>query len=234
MSNIIKNIEGEVICVIYILSVFIISIPFYKINSEYSRKVIHILLGNFYFIALLYFTEWYFTCLGPFIFIFVNYFSVKYRYIKLMLRNPKKLRRGREKDGGEGIGGGSDYGTVYYAISLTLITIYSWKNNKPEIGLCPFLSMAFGDGLAGVLGSSIKSHTFIIFESKKSVVGCSTMFLTCFFIYEIYFLYFEINKGIIKAFFMGIISMILEAISPNSTDNLTVPLADLILMCFLY
>jgi len=224
MSNILLNIEGEIICLLFIISVFIISIPFYKINAEYSRKVIHIMLSIFYFIALLYFTEWYFACFGPFVFIFVNYFSVKYRYIKLMLRNQKKFENG----------GQEDYGTVYYAISLTLLTMYSWKINKPEIGLCPFLSMAIGDGFACVFGSCIKSPTFIIFESKKSLVGCFTMFFSCFLIYEIFFLYFDINKGIIKAFFMGIISMILEMISPYSTDNLTVPIVDLILMNFLY
>ena len=224
MSYIIQNIEGEIICVLFMISVFIISIPFYKLNAEYSRKVIHIMLSIFYFIALLYFTEWYFACFGPFVFIFVNYFSVKYRYIKLMLRNQKKFENG----------GQEDYGTVYYAISLTLLTMYSWKINKPEIGLCPFLSMAIGDGFACVFGSCIKSPTFIIFESKKSLVGCFTMFFSCFLIYEIFFLYYDINKGIIKAFFMGINSMILEMISPYSTDNLTVPIVDLILMNFLY
>ena len=224
MSNIIQNIEGEIICFLYILSIFIISIPFYKISAEYSRKVIHIMLGFFYFIALLYFTEWYFASFGPFIFIFVNYFSVKYSYIKLMLRNKKKLNTG----------GYNDYGTVYYAMSLTIITLYSWKINKPEIGICPFLSMAFGDGFAGVFGSSIKSKTFIIFESKKSLIGCFTMFFICFLVYEIFFFYFDINKGIIKAFFMGIISMMLEVASPYSTDNLTVPIVDLILMSFFY
>jgi dolichol kinase len=170
MSNIIQNIEGEIICFLYILSIFIISIPFYKISAEYSRKVIHIMLGFFYFIALLYFTEWYFASFGPFIFIFVNYFSVKYSYIKLMLRNKKKLNTG----------GYNDYGTVYYAMSLTIITIYSWKINKPEIGICPFLSMAFGDGFAGVFGSSIKSKTFIIFESKKKF---NRMFYYVFYLF---------------------------------------------------
>ena len=123
MSNIKLNIEGEIISFLFILSSFILSIPFYKINPEYSRKVIHIMLGNFYFIALFYFTEWYFACFGPFVFIFVNYFSVKYRYIKLMLRYNKKDEKGKIHN---------DYGTVYYAVSLTIITMYSWKIKKPE------------------------------------------------------------------------------------------------------
>ena len=225
MSKIKVNIEGEIISFIFILSSFILSIPFYKINPEYSRKVIHIMLGLFYFIALFYFTDWYFACFGPFIFIFVNYFSVKYRYIKLMLRHNKKDDKGKIIN---------DYGTVYYAISLTIITIYSWKINKPEMGICPFLSMAFGDGFACVIGSSLKSSYKIIFGAKKTLIGCLTMFFTCFLINQIFFFYYEINKGFIKAFFLGIVSMILEAFSPYSTDNLTVPVGNLILMTFLY
>ena len=223
MSEIIKNIEGEIISLLFILSVFIISIPFYKINQEYSRKVIHIMLGNFYFIALFYFTEWYFACLGPLLFIFVNYFSVKFNCIKLMLRN-KKNKKGKIEN---------DYGTVYYAFSLTVITIYSWKIKKQEIGLCPFLSMAFGDGFACVFGSNIKSPYKIIFGAKKSLVGSFTMFITCFLIYELFFLYYDIDLGFIKAFFIGIISTILEAFSPYNTDNLTVPIGNLILISFL-
>ena len=223
MSIIIQNIEGEIISLLFILSVFIISIPFYKINQEHSRKVIHIMLGNFYFIALLYFTEWYFACFGPLLFIFVNYFSVKFNFIKLMLRN-KKNKKGKIVH---------DYGTVYYAFSLTVITIYAWKIRKPEIGLCPFLSMAFGDGLACVFGSNIKSPYIIIFGAKKSLVGSLSMFLTCFLIYELFFSYYNINYGIIKAIFIAIISTVLEAFSPCNTDNLTVPIGNLILISFL-
>ena len=225
MSNIETNIKGEIMSFTFILFSFIFSFPFYKINPEYSRKVIHIMLGSFYFIALFYFSDWYFACFGPFVFIFVNYFSVKYRYIKLMLRHNKKTKNGEIY---------YDYGTVYYAISLTIITIYSWKIKKPEIGLCPFLSMAFGDGFACVIGSSIKSPSIFIFESKKSLIGSFTMFFITFLIYNIFFWYYNINMGMIKAFFMGIISMLLEAISPYATDNLTVPIGNLILISFLF
>ena len=224
MSNLKINIEGEIISLLFILLVFILAIPFYRINPEYSRKEIHIMLGNFYFIALFYFTEWYFAFLGPFIFIFINYFSVRYRYIKLMLRHRQKNTEDKIY---------YDYGTVYYAISLTILTIYSWKIKKPEIGLCPFLSMAFGDGFACILGSNIKSPFYIIFGTKKSLIGCFTMFFTCFLIYEIFFYYYDINLGIVKAIFMGIISMLLEMFSPYSTDNLTVPIGNLILISFL-
>ena len=57
MNDIIKeNIKGELFSVTFILIVFLLAIPFYKIKPEYSRKEIHLMLGNFYFIALFYFT----------------------------------------------------------------------------------------------------------------------------------------------------------------------------------
>ena len=219
-----ENIIGEIISFIFILIVFILAIPLYKIKPEYSRKEIHIMLGNFYFIALLYFTEWYFAFLGPFLFIFINYFTVKYKLIKLMIRHKKENNKFQLE---------KEYGTIYYAISLTILTIYSWKIKKPDLGLCPFLSMAFGDGLACVIGGAIKSPYKIIFGSVKSIVGSGTMFLVCFLIFSIYFYNYNINLWLFKGFLMGIISTILEAFSPFGTDNLTVPLGNLIVISFL-
>ena len=222
--NLKENIKGEIISITFILLVFIFAIPFYKIKPEYSRKEIHIMLGNFYFIALLYFTEWYFACLGPFIFIFINYFSVKYKIIKLMLRYELEKKQLKIK---------KDFGTVYYAISLTILTIYSWKINKPDLGLCPFLSMSYGDGLACIIGEAIKSPYVIIFGSKKSLAGSLVMFLISFALFGIYFWYYSIHFWIIKGCFMGFCSMILEAFSPFGTDNLTVPLGNLFVSSFL-
>ena len=219
-----KNIKGEILCFLFILSVFILAIPLYKIKPEYSRKEIHISLGFFYFIALIYFTEWYFACFGPFIFIFINYFSVRFQIIKLMLRHEREKDNIRIK---------KDYGTVYYAISLTILTIYSWKINKPDLGLCPFLSMAFGDGFACLIGDAIKSPYKLIFGSKKSIAGSFTMFFVSFMLFIIYFWYYNIKFWIIKSLFMGLISMLLEALSPYGFDNLTVPLGNLITISFL-
>ncbi len=216
INSIIKeNIKGEIISILYIIIVFILSVPLYKINPEFSRKEIHIMLGNFYFIALLYFTNWYFASFFPFLSIFLNYLIIKYKAIKYMIRVKKKDR---------------NFGTVYYSISLSILTLYSWKIGKPEIGICPFLCMAYGDGLACVFGVTIKSPYKIIMGSKKSLVGSLTMFIICFFVHLIYFLYYEISLGLIKSIFMGLICMILEGITPFGLDNITVPLANLILI----
>ena len=218
------NIKGLIVTSIYILLVFILAIPLYLIKPEYSRKEIHIMLGNFYFLALLYFTEWYFAFILPFTFIFVNYYLVKSKFIKLMERKDNQHNNSKIQKG---------YGTVYYAISLTILIIYSWKINKPDIGLCPFLSMAFGDGLACIIGESIKSPYMIIFGGKKSLAGSLSMLFVSILLFGIYFWYYNIKLWIIKSIFIGICSMVLEAFSPYGTDNLTVPLCDLFIISLL-
>lgn len=237
----IQNIKGEIYSVSIILISFIIGIPIYKIEPELSRKEIHIMLGNFYFIALHYFTKWYFASLGPFVFIFVNFFSVKYKLIKVMLRREEDINKDIPKKNDdinpknnltsnkEKIKYKNDYGTVFYAISLFILTTYSWSCNNPSLGLCPFLFMAYGDGLACVIGKTIKTKSIIIFGSRKSISGSSTMFLVCFILSIIYFWYYQINYFVIKSLVIGIIITIFEVVSPFGTDNLTVPLGGLLL-----
>ena len=38
--------------------------------------------------------------------------------------------------------------------------------------------MAFGDGLAGLIGRSVKSPSWLVFGQKKSIAGTLTMFIT--------------------------------------------------------
>ena len=216
-----NNVYGEIITISYITFIILLSIPFYKINSEYSRKVIHIMLGNFYFIALYYFTKWYFASFFPFLFIFINYFSIKHNLIKYMQKMPNP----KDKS--------VSYGTVYYAISLFILTTFSWIKKNYSLGLCPFLAMAYGDGLACIFGGAFKSRYINIYDSKKSIIGSSTMFIVCFLVFGSYLNYMNINCWMIKSFILSSISTLLEAISPCGIDNLTVPLGGLVLMNYL-
>ena len=59
------------------------------------------------------------------------------------------------------------------------------------------------------------------------------MFFVTFILFFVYFWLYNIKYWIFKSFFMGLYSMIMEAFSPYGTDNLTVPLGDLIMVSFL-
>ena len=94
-----------------------------------------------------YFTNVWFAAFVPLTFVIINYLSYKKGIIKVM-----------ERDKQDGLG------TVYYAISLLILTIISFGIfKKPSLGLIPTLVMAYGDGLAAVIGKLIKSNEEYLF-----------------------------------------------------------------------
>ena len=122
-------------------------------------------------------------------------------------------------------------GTVYYAFSLLVMTIYTFGIiNKPEVGLCACLIMGYGDGFASLIGQNIKSKEYKIGNTTKTVAGTLTMFLITFAILLTYVLVTGSNLGIIKALILTTIATGVEAISIKGTDNLTVPLITCLLL----
>ena len=111
---------GILVSYLYIALVIIGAKAFEKKGKESSRKFIHIMLGNWWFIAMYYFTNVWFAAFVPATFVIINYLSYKKDIIKVMEREEEK------KDG---------YGTVYYALSLLILIILTFIINKPELGL---------------------------------------------------------------------------------------------------
>lgn len=212
-----QNLLGIIVSYIFIGIVIIAAKFFEKAGEETSRKFIHIMLANWWFIAMHFFTNVFWASLVPMSFVFINYISYKKNLISVMER--------KEQDG---------LGTVYYAISLLIISIIAFGIiKKPEIGLCPILIMGYGDGLAAVIGKSIKSYEYKILETKKSIAGSTTMFLISFIILAIFLYTTGNNLWILKSIILAVILTIVEAISIKGTDNLTIPvLACIILAIF--
>ena len=102
-----KNIYGIGCSILYIILVFATSKLLEKKEKEMSRKYIHIMLCNIWFIFMYFFDNFIVAAILPALFVVINSLSYKYDLIKIMEREDKK----------EGIG------TVYYAISLTILSI---------------------------------------------------------------------------------------------------------------
>ena len=191
-----------------------------KNEKKARRKFIHIMLGNWWFIAMYYFTNVWFAAFVPATFVIINYISYKKDLIKVM-----------ERDVQDGLG------TVYYAISLLILVIVSFGVYKePSLGLIPNLVMAYGDGLAGLLGRMIKSKRYKLSDTKKSVAGSITMFVISTLLIGGYLLYW--HKEIfwstphwpLVAVLIGFAITAIEAISEKGTDNITVPLGTLCML----
>lgn len=203
-----NNVIGLIVASIYILVIFLTSKLFKKKGKEVTRKYIHIMLSNIWFISLAFFDNFIIAAILPMLFVIINSLSYKYNLIKIMEREDKK----------EGIG------TVYYAISLTILSLVTFYIDKPILALPGILIMGYGDGLAAVVGQNIKSKSFNIFGSTKSIAGSTTMFIVSLIISILIFSFIGIEYLILKAFLIAIIATILEAISVKGLDNITVPI----------
>ncbi len=207
-----NNVFGIIVSIIFIGIILISAKLFEKAGKEASRKFIHIMLSNWWIIAMVFFDNVFYAALLPAIFIVINYASYKMDIIKVMERD-------------EGEENKESLGTVYYAISLCILTIITFGPLKnPLVGLCGIAVMGYGDGLAAVIGQAIKSPEYRIGDSRKTLVGSATMFLVTLIIMAGFFTYNEAVNAGIKSILIAILMTIVEAVSIKGTDNITVPL----------
>lgn len=208
-----NNIFGLLISFVYIGLVIGISAIFTKLSKEASRKFIHIMLSNWWIIAMVFFNNVWFAALGPAVFVVINFLSYKYNIIKVMERDDSAASE-------------KTLGTVFYAISLLVLVILTFGINKqPILGLIGALVMGYGDGFAAIAGQSIKSKEYHVFGSKKTVAGSIVMFLISGIIIASTLFYLNVDLWILKTIIIAILVTLLEAISPKGSDNLTVPIA---------
>lgn len=210
-----NNIIGLGVISIYIVAVLLLGRLFMKKGEEVSRKFAHIALSNIWFFVMLFFDSLVLVCILPALFVIFNIISYKFTLFKTIER---------EKQDG--------FGTVYYAISLLLICIFTFTIKKPIIGLPAVLIMGYGDGFAAIIGQKIKSKEYKFGNSKKSLAGSITMLVISLFISLLILKIMNVNYFVIKAVGISVIATILEAISIKGLDNITVPIVVTILTYF--
>ena len=121
--------------------------------------------------------------------------------------------------------GRKSLGTFFYAVSIGVLIAWFFPEN-PQYAAIGILTMAWGDGLAALIGQNFGQHPYQIFGSTKSWEGSLTMatvsYLVCFLI----LLAVEGNLWQIWLIplFVAIAATSFEAISKLGVDNLTVPI----------
>ena len=207
-----NNFFGIVVSIIYIGVVIASAKAFEKAGKEASRKFIHIMLSNWWIIAMIFFKDALVASILPALFIVINYLSYKKGIISVMERD-------------EGEENKESMGTVFYAVSLFILTLITFGPLKnPLIGLCGIFVMGYGDGFAAVIGQAVKSREFVIKGNTKSLAGSLTMFLITLMIVAGYFTYAGATYIAIKSILIAVVMTIVEAVSIKGTDNLSVPL----------
>ena len=89
--------------------------------------------------------------------------------------------------------------------------------------------MTFGDGLAGLIGKSFSSKSWIIFKQNKSLFGTLTMFLTSLIVVCLIG-YAQQNSFNLNYFAIAFLATVLEQFSVLGIDNFIVPISSA--LCF--
>ncbi|MBD2498541.1 diacylglycerol/polyprenol kinase family protein [Nostoc sp. FACHB-280] len=195
---------------------------FCGIQPDLTRKVIHISAGMWIFGVLLLFKQWQIGIIPFATFIGVNYLLYRYRIIGAMDTED------------------SSPGTVYFAISVTLLFGLFWRPDNSvdhvPIAVAGIMAMTWGDALAALIGKSFGQHKYQIGSSVRSWEGSLAMFLastTAIFLVLIFLpgsflspfaVPLSVSKALLTALISASFATLVEAISPHGTDNLSVPL----------
>ena len=196
-----------IVILLYLFLIFLISIVFKKYNEdnkEIVRKIIHIGIGPLIPIALI------FTGIVS-LMVFINY---NYKLFPTIEDVERK-----------------SYGTLFYCLSL-FILIYLFWDKDPYALISGFFIMTFGDGLAGLIGKSFNSKSWIFFKQKKSLYGTITMFLTSFTV-VCSIGYSQQNSLNLNYFTIAFIATLLEQFSVLGIDNFIVPISSALFFNFL-
>ena len=91
--------------------------------------------------------------------------------------------------------------------------------------------MTFGDGLAGLIGKSFNSKSWILFKQKKSLFGTMTMFLTSLIV-VCSIGYAQQKSFNLNYFTIAFLATLLEQFSILGIDNLIVPISSALFFNF--
>ncbi len=190
-----------------VISTSIICAKFFPEETELSRKIVHI--GSGPIIPLAWWLDIPSNIAIPIASIITLALLINYRFN--LIASIENIGR-------------KSFGTIAYGLSITILLYLFWQNS-PSAVTAGVLVMAFGDGLASLIGRKIKSPTWRVFGQRKSFAGTLTMGLVGILI--LYSINQFIGGPLDHVAIIGITSLaiILEQVSILGLDNISVPLA---------
>jgi phytol kinase len=188
------------------------------VTAAVSRKLVHIGVSNWWFLAMLFFDRWQFAIVGPISFIFINLASYLFRLMPAMEHEVRTR----------------NLGTVYFPAALLVLVLLGWAGPMPVwVAGMGILVMGYGDGLASLLGEHLTSKAFRVSGNTKSVAGTAVMFIAASVVVVCFILLFSSGEAqgspaagsiVLSALVTATVATVIELITPWGMDNLTVPI----------
>lgn len=181
----------------------------YTTNSEIVRKVVHIGTGNVILLA------WWLHIPAS-----VGIIAAILASIVTLVSYKLPILPGINSVGRQSLG------TFFYSISIGLLIAWFWPVQQPQYAVLGVLVMAWGDGLAALIGQRFGKHPYKIWGMEKSWEGSLTMALVSYIVSSLIFLGVQGNvwQTWVVSVAVALVATSLEAFSKFGIDNLTVPL----------
>jgi len=229
-QEVLTNIILILISYSYIVFIILIAdrlVYWIKLTKKSSRKFIHIMMGNFIFIAP-YFTSNVYSVLVAAPLIVITYFATPYSPSQAISRRLKKLVDITEE--------GHEIGLVLYTISYTVLAFFF--TTKPYIMAAGIIPMAYGDSTASIIGERFGKRKYKIITEKSlegsmAMFGASLISLLLSLQYFSSYYSFSVIGILIPILMVSLIVALIESISPMGVDNITVPIIGAITFLYL-
>lgn len=191
---------------------------FGKAGTEVIRKVVHIGTGNVILIA------WWLNIplwVGVSASVLFSTIALLSYYVPIL---PNINSIGRKS-----------FGTFFYAVSIGVLVAWFWSINLPQYAALGILVMAWGDGLAALIGKRFGRHVYKLWDMQKSWEGSLTMALASYVVSLLILLgtIGNIWQVWLISLIVALAATGLEAFSKYGIDNLTVPIGSAAIGFFL-
>jgi phytol kinase len=191
---------------------------FTHLTAEQTRKIVHIGTGNVILFA------WWFNipAWAAISASFVAGFLALFSYFLPILPSISSVGR-------------QSLGTFFYAVSIGVLVDWFWPIGEPQYAAIGILVMAWGDGMAAIIGQKFGKHSYQAWGNDKSWEGSFGMLIFSFLatLGVLGFLQGITLTGLIIAVSVAIFATSLESFSKLGIDNLTVPIGSASLAFFL-
>jgi phytol kinase len=199
------------------------------ISGQTSRKIIHIGTGPIFVFCWLFFPEEplsrYLAAVIP-LMISVQFLLVGLGWMKDQAAVDAMTRKGDRRE--------ILRGPLIYGIAFVVLTILYWKESP--IGIVALMMLSGGDGLADIIGKRFgKNHLF--WSPNKSWAGSTAMFIGGVGFSLVLILVFiqagifgmPFSAYILPVLWIGLLCTAVESLPIEEYDNVTVPIAALLL-----
>jgi len=178
--------------------------------QDFTRKLVHVGAGMWVFAILWLFDNWWAGIIPTATFIVLNY-----------VFHRRSLFRAMDTAQSESLG------TVWFALSVTLLLAIFWSQGRAYIAVAGIMAMTWGDALAALVGQRFGRHKYAVFGAERSGEGSAAMAGASFAAIALSLAILS-PLGAMQVFaysaVLALIAALAEAVSPSGTDNLSVPI----------